>query len=424
MTLIALGLNHQTAPLDIREQVALSKDQAPTALLALRDATAADEVAIVSTCNRTELYLVGDDSVQGNACNWLQSYHKLPAGHLESYLYCHRSADAVRHLLRVAIGLDSQILGEPQILGQMKQAWQMARANNTIGLHLDRLFQHTFATAKKVRTETDIGAGALSVAFAAVKLAEQIFGDFEHRTALLVGSGEMISLAARHFRQRGVSNLIFVNRTVERAQALATEHHGLAAALNDISQHLHQADIVISSTAADHAILSASQVEHAMRQRKREPMFLVDLAVPRDVEPSVADIDQAYLYTIDDLSQVIESGLIARRAAAEQAEQIVELRTRQHLEWIAAQRASDIVKRFRHNAQRESNRQLEAALKRIESGHDPEQVVKELSHKLSRALLHVPTQLLKSMAQHRSDALLQQADTLIKLDADSTMDKE
>ncbi|MBE9538387.1 MAG: glutamyl-tRNA reductase, partial [Proteobacteria bacterium] len=315
MSLLAFGINHKTAPVDIRERVAFEPGRLNDALKDLVSSAKIQEAAIVSTCNRTELYCDSGQDRQDNAIivDWFREYHKLKKRDIEPYIFLHPDQEAVRHMLRVASGLDSLVLGEPQILGQIKDAYTTAMEAGTMGGLLDRLFQHTFSVAKQIRTDTAIGASAVSVAFASVSLAKQIFDEFENRTALLIGAGETIELAARHLHQSGIGRMIIANRTVENAHALAQEMGAYAISLPEIPDHLAEADIVISSTASPLPILGKGSVESALKKRKHQPMLMVDIAVPRDIEAEVSNLDDVYLYTVDDLQDIIQEGLKSRQ---------------------------------------------------------------------------------------------------------------
>jgi len=320
MTLLALGLNHKTAPVDIRERLTFGPDVIVGALRSLTEQTPANEAVIVSTCNRTELYCAVDTcDAETPVRDWLGRFHGVEGPLIAPHLYVHLDRSAVQHLLKVASGLDSMVLGEPQILGQVKGAFQTACDAASAGRLLGRLFQHTFSVAKQVRTDTAIGSSPVSVAFAAVSLARQIFSDLSKQTALLIGAGETIELAARHLHQHGVGRIIVANRTVERAHSVAAQFDGFAIGLTELSAHLPEADIVVSSTASPLPVLGKGAVENALKRRRHRPMFMVDIAVPRDIEPEVDQLSDVYLYTVDDLQGVVEEGLRSRHRAAEQA---------------------------------------------------------------------------------------------------------
>ncbi len=331
MTLLAFGLNHSTAPLEIREKVVFETDILADALQDLGQLHGVQEAAILSTCNRTEIYCSLDEPNRHHAIEWFHDYHGLPKTELQPFLYNHPDESAVKHMLRVASGLDSMVLGEPQVLGQLKSAYQAALESGSLGKLLRQLFQHSFMVAKQVRSNTAIGSHPVSVAYAAVRLAQQIFSDLSKQTALLIGAGETIELAARHLHNAGLKRMIIANRTLERSQHLATEFSAYAIALSDIPQHLDEADIIISSTASQLPILGKGAIETAIVKRKHRPVFIVDIAVPRDVEAETGELEDVYLYTVDDLKDVIDENMRSRKEAAVQAEEIIEAQVLQFM---------------------------------------------------------------------------------------------
>ena len=379
MSLLAFGINHQTAPVAIRERVAFTPESLLPALQDLIERTAVNEAAILSTCNRTEVYCGLDESDTDIVLNWLEEFHRLKRSELEPYIYRHPDQHAVRHMLRVASGLDSMVLGEPQILGQMKDAYQLASEAGTIGKTLSKLFQHTFSVAKQIRTDTAIGHSPVSVAFAAVSLAKQIFGELKDSTVLLIGAGETIELAARHLKDSGIGRIIIANRTVERAHALASELDGYAIALSEMPKHLAEADIVISSTASTLPILGKGSVESALKQRKHKPMFMVDIAVPRDIEPEVDELDDVYLYSVDDLQEIIDENLKSRQDAAHQAEEIIDTQVTHFMGWLRSLESISTIRSFREQAEGLRDETLARALAQLERGENPEQVMQELA---------------------------------------------
>jgi glutamyl-tRNA reductase len=318
-------------------------------------------------------------------------------------------------VLRVASGLDSLVLGEPQILGQIKDAYAVATKAGTMGGLLDRLFQHTFSVAKQVRTDTAIGASPVSVAFAAVSLAKQIFSNFEQHTALLIGAGETIELAARHLHQNGIGRMIIANRTVENAHALAQEFGAYAIALPEIPNHLAEADLVISSTASPLPILGKGSVESALKVRKHRPMLMVDIAVPRDIEPEVADLSDVYLYTVDDLQDIIQDGLRSRQEAALQAEEIIDTEVSHFMHWLRSLNAVATIRDLRESAQTQRDEELDRALRLIASGKDPQQILTELANRLTNKLIHVPSTQLKQAGYDDRLELIEAARTLFNL---------
>ena len=396
MSLLVLGINHQTAPVSLRERVAFDAQALPRALAALGALPQVHEVALLSTCNRTELYAFADDDGRALA-DWLAT-HPDDAGDLHAYLYTHHDADAVRHLFRVATGLDSLVLGEPQILGQVKEAWVAARGAGTLGGQLDRLFQHAFATAKRARTDTRIGANPVSVASAAVRLAQESFARLDESTVLLIGAGETIELAARHLSEGKVKRLLVANRTLAHAQDLATRHGGVALPLSELDRHLGEADIVLSATAAREPILYKAQVAAALAQRRHRPMLLLDLAVPRDIDAAVAELKDVFLYSVDDLERAIEDNRRSRREAAQEAEAIVELQAARFVETSLAATRQAPLRRLRAHGERARDESLAKARQQLAGGRDPQEVLDLLAHTLTNRLLHAPTTALREAA--------------------------
>ncbi len=351
MHLTVLGINHRTAPVEVRGQVAFPPESLPRALGELMALEGVHEAAILSTCNRTELYINRENECVDPVSGWLCRFHQLDLNSLQPHFYRYEEADAVRHMLRVAAGLDSMVLGEPQILGQMKDSYQQALQIGSIDTLVNRLFQHTFSVAKQIRTDTAIGASPVSVAFAAVSLARQIFGRLENQTALLIGAGETIELAARHLHDQGMGKMVIANRTVSRAHDLAAQFNGYGIELDEIPAHLAEADIVISSTGSTTPILTRKLVKKALVSRKHRPVLMVDLAVPADIEADVATLDDIYLYSIDDLKHVIEENLRSRQEAAQQAEEIIEVQVDRFMAWTRSLLAVPTVRAYREYAQ-------------------------------------------------------------------------
>ena len=406
MTLWVLGINHQTAPVSLRERVAFDAQALPAALASLRGLPEVSEAAVLSTCNRTELYAIAEDSAA--LSNWLATH----ADGLEAYLYRHHNADAVRHLFRVATGLDSMVLGEPQILGQVKDAWMVARENGALGSRLDRLFQQTFAVAKRARTDTRVGANPVSVASTAVRLAQNSFARLDDSTVLLIGAGETIELAARHLSEGKVRRLLIANRTLSHAQELATRHGGFALPLSELERHLAEADVVFSATASREPVLSRAQVASALSLRRHKPMLLFDLAVPRDIEPSVAELDDAYLYTVDDLERAVEDNRRGRREAADSAEAIIELQVARYIENLHASTRQEPLKRLRAHGDSARDEILAKARQQLANGRDAEEVLDFLAHTLTNRLLHPPTAALREAALSGDAELARAADKL------------
>ena len=396
MPLITVGVNHKTAPVSIRERVAFAPEKMIDALSSLISEKKANEAVIVSTCNRTELYCsVEDFSMVDDVIAWLGQYHGIALSELKQYCYTHSNDDSVRHIMRVASGLDSLILGEPQILGQVKSAYAVSQEGSCIGPELESLFQRAFSVAKRVRTDTAIGENPVSIAFAAVSLAQRIFADIRNSTALLIGAGQTIELVARHLKENGIKRIIVANRTLARAEALANELNAEAIMLGEIGDYLSQADIVISSTASQLPIIGKGMVERATSQRRHSPMLLIDIAVPRDIEPEVEEVNDAYLYTVDDLHSVIEENVRARQDAAKAAEEMIEEGVNSYRRVVESRKVSDLIITFRKSAELIKNAELEKALKGLERGQSPEQVLNKLAHGLMNKLIHSPTRYLR-----------------------------
>ena len=396
MSLYVLGINHQTAPVSLRETVAFGPDTLRHALASLRAQAGVQEAVLLSTCNRTELYARSDNGPDALA-NWLAGQQRA-GDDLHAYLYRHDEADAVRHLFRVATGLDSLVLGEPQILGQVKQAWNDARDAGSLGGPLDRAFQQAFATAKRARTETTIGRNPVSVASTAVRLAQESFARLDESDVLLIGAGETIELAARHLVAGKVRRLLIANRTLAHAQDLARRHGGFALPLEELDRHLAEADIVISATAARQPILQRAQVEQALRARRHRPMLLLDLAVPRDIAEDVATLRDVFLYTVDDLERAIEDNRAARRNAAEQAEAIIEVHASRFISALGQTDAAAPLRRLREHGQAVQAQALAKARAQLAAGRDPAEVLDLLAHTLTNKLLHAPSAALREDA--------------------------
>jgi len=392
MQLFTLGINHHTAPLAVREQVAFQPEQLPQALNDLMRAKPVREAAILSTCNRTELYCAAEQPAA--AADWLAEYHDLQVDKITPYIYTFPQGDAVRHMFRVASGLDSMVLGEPQILGQMKLAAKTAGEAGTLGTLLGKLFQRTFAVAKEVRSTTAIGANTVSMAAAAVHLSARIFENIAEQQVLLIGAGEMIELCAAHFAGQKPRRLTIANRTRERAEALAGRFQGDTLGLDEIDARLWQYDIVVCSTASPLPIIGLGMVERALKARRHRPMVMVDLAVPRDIEIEVTKLDDVFLYTLDDLGQIVESGIESRQAAVVEAEAIIDSQVASFLHWVDGRESVPIIRALRDSAERARRHELDHAQKLLARGGDPARVLEALSHGLTNKLLHPPTQAL------------------------------
>lgn len=419
MTICALGLNHNTAPISVRERLAFPTEKLNTALRDLIHIPEVDEAAILSTCNRTELYCGIKPDNRPIIVDWIAQNRNINHTEFSPYLYFHSDCHSIRHMFRVACGLDSMILGEPQILGQMKSAYQIASEAGAIGKHLGKLFQYTFAAAKKVRTDTAIGSSPVSVAFAAVRLAQQIFDDISKQTAVLIGSGETIDLTARHLHESNIGQLIIANRTFAKAHAVATQFQGFAISLSELPDHLAEADIIVSSTASQLPILGKGRVESAIKIRKHKPMFIVDLAVPRDVEPEVEQLDDVYLYTVDDLKNTVAENLDSRREAVKQAEEIIATEAEHFLAWMRAQGATSTIRDFRTQAESVRDQALTKALRDLQNGTAPEKALTQLARSLTNKLVHVPTTQIKQAGINERHDLIAAIRELFKLKSTS-----
>jgi glutamyl-tRNA reductase len=402
MSIVAVGINHKTAPVSVREKISFNPDALSTALQSMLNTVKCKEAVILSTCNRTELYLVQDEALditQERLINWLEQYHNVPASTILPSLYVHQGQQAVNHMMRVACGLDSLVLGEPQILGQMKQAYGQAKAAGSMALVMDRLFQRTFGVAKQVRTETEIGASAVSVAFASVNLAKHIFANLEKVRVLLVGAGETIELVAKHLYENKVGKITVANRTIARAEVMAEKFGGKAITLAQIPEQMVHSDIVITSTGSTLPLIGKGMVEGALAKRKHQPIFMVDLAVPRDIEEQVADLEDVFLYTVDDLQSIIAKNMENRRKAAVEAESIVNTQANSFMSWLRGLNTQDTVVSYRKQCLEERDQLLKRALLQLEGDKDPAAVVAELATKLTNKFMHAPTSALQSAAQ-------------------------
>jgi glutamyl-tRNA reductase len=400
MSFLAFGINHKTAPVEIREKVAFDLQKIGEALTSLVSVPKVTEAVILSTCNRTEIYCTSDDVLDASRMfAWLAGFHQVSPSMIEPCSFSYRDRDAVAHVMRVASGLDSLILGEPQILGQLKSAYASSVQQKAIGGRLGRMFEHSFSVAKKVRTETAIGENPVSVAAAAVELAKQLFSDFSGNNALLIGAGKTTELVARHLKQAGVKRIVIANRTLARAQELSDLVGGEAALIGDIPDLLIESDIVIASTASSLPILGKGAVERALKHRKHRPIFMVDIAVPRDIEPQVAELSDVFLYTVDDLKQVIDQNLKSREQAAQEAEALVEQGSTQFMSQQRGSGASELLRSFRSHAESIQQAELEKALNALKGGADAEVVVKNLSRSLTNKLIHTPTTQVRKSAE-------------------------
>ena len=417
MAILAYGVNYRTAPLEVRERIAFPEEGIAEALHAVRGSVPTlSEAVIVSTCNRTEVYAALDPADEGRIPLWLSTYRRVEPRELASMAYTYWDADVARHLIRVASGLDSQVLGEPQILGQVKTAYDIARAAGTLGPELNLLSQVSLSAAKRVRTDTDIGRNPVSVAYAAVLMAQQIFSDLATKRALLLGAGDTIQRVAEHLSQLGIGAMAVANRTLANAESLAARFNARPMQLTDVAPNLHDYDIVIASTGSALPVLGKGAVEHAIRARRRRPMFIVDIAIPRDVEPEVAELADVYLYTIDDLTEIIEENVRQRRAAAESAETLVEDGASLYVRERRAHQSRALLKSFRDQAEAIKSVELERAIRELSGGADPESVLATLARTLTNKLIHPPTVAIREASADGRADLLEYVKTLYRLD--------
>jgi len=422
MNLLTLGVNHETAPVDIRETVSFTVERAQEAISELKALSLISECIILSTCNRTEIYcIIKDSKQQQDIHNWLHRFFDLEDNTLTPYLYIHHDLEAVKHIMRVSSGLNSLVLGEPQIFGQIKDAYNAAHKTDSVHQTLESLFQYIFKTVKQVRTDTAIGSSPVSVAFSAVSLSKQFFGDLSEQTALLLGAGETIELVARHLKEAKIGNLTIANRTYDRAHTLAESVGGYAIQLNEIDNHLHEADIVIGSTGSPSSILKQAQVIQALKQRKNRPMFMIDIAVPRDIEPSINELENVYLYTVDDLQEIIESNRASRQSAALEAEEIIELQANGFMtQQKAIQQVKPLIKQYRMQAMKLKDDALDHAMHQLEQGVKPEEIIKRLANQLTNKLIHTPTSKLHHAGIEGNKTLIDNAETILICDQTAT----
>lgn len=415
MFLTVLGINHHTAPVELRGKVAFPPEQIDSALADLCSLDIVEEAVILSTCNRTEVYCASPEDNAAAISDWLCDYHKLDPRLLKPHLYSYSDSTAVRHILRVAAGLDSVILGEPQILGQMKAAYQQSADQKWVDTQLNRLFQNTFAVAKQIRTDTAIGASPVSVAFAAVSLARQIFGNLKDNTALLIGAGETIELAARHLHEQGIGQIVIANRTAERAHELAAQFNGYGISLDEIPTPLATADLVISSTGSPQALLNKKMVSAALAGRKHRPILMIDIAVPGDIAPDVGEIEDIYLYSVDDLEEVIKENLASRQKAALQAEEIIEVQVDRFMAWTRSLNAVPSIQTYREHASAIGEQEITKARRMLASGKHPDDVIETLAHNIVNKLAHEPSVNLRRAAAEGKSGMLETVRALFSL---------
>jgi len=417
MRLQILGLNHNTAPVEIREQVVFAGDEVGRAVARLADIDGIEEAVLLSTCNRTEMYVFSDDDGRERLHTWLHDERNLDPAFTDS-LFTLDADEAIRHIFRVACGLDSMVLGETQILGQLKDAYRDAQQAGAVAKNLSRLFQHTFSVAKKVRTDTEIGANPVSVASAAVRLAQQFFAGFGQHTALLVGAGVTIELVAKHLNGKQIGRLFVANRDVDRARNLASQFGGYAVPLSELDGTLPEADILITSTASPEPIISSEQMKAAMKTRKRKPVFAVDIAVPRDIDPDVAKLDDVYLYTIDDLQKVIQEGQTSRQAAAVDANRILDDEIARYLNIERAKQVSPVITALREHGESIRDDVLRDAMRRLDRGIDSREVIEFATASLMKKLLHHPSVRLREAGEASEEEIIAVTRTLFGIDDD------
>ena len=421
-----IGINHKTAPVSIREKVAFSPQGLIDKLQEVKPQieNKRHEVVILSTCNRTEIYTFSD-LTPDHISHWLMHNNSISQDEITRHTYDYSNEKAIQHILRVASGLDSLVLGEPQILGQLKSALKTSTECKTAGTTLKKLMQHAFSTAKKVRTQTSIGSNPVSVAYAAVNLSKQIFSHLEEKNALLIGAGETIELVGRHLKNANIGQIVIANRSVENAATLAKELGGVGVSLQDIAEYLPDADIVISSTAAPIPVIGKGTVEWALKKRKHKPIFMVDIAVPRDIEPEVGDLDDIYLYTVDDLHSVIEENKKSRQKAADQAEVMIEKEVDNFMGWLRAQDQIKLIKNYRKKVSRIQQETLDKASRLLRNGSSAEEALQFLAHTLTNKLAHDATVAMNKAAHSGDHKLLEASDKIFNLSAmEQTTDKD
>ena len=428
MNIVVVGLSHKTAAVEIREKIAFSPTQMEKPLGMLVALDGITEGVIVSTCNRVEVYVTTRDIAGGIARvkRFLADYHNFPLDILDHHLYSLHGEDAIRHVFRVASSLDSMVVGEPQILGQIKTSYGYAAEYRSSGIILNRFLHKAFSVAKRVRTETKIASSAVSVAFAAVELARKIFSDLGDKTVMLIGAGEMCELAAKHFLNNGVRGLMVTNRTFERAEKLAEEFDGKAVRFDDLFEQLHKADIILSSTGAPHTIIGARDLDEVMRRRRQKPMFFIDIAIPRDIDPAVNDVENVYLYTVDDLQEVVSANLQQRNEEAKKAEEIVNQEIGQFFKWLSSLEVTPTIVALRSKFDEVRRAELEKTLANWKDiPPDGQKKLEALTNAIMNKLLHPPTALLKKAGQGgRTDLYVDALRTIFELEIGGVPNEE
>ena len=407
MGLVTIGMNHKTAALDIREKLSVDKDESHQILKKLYSMPVIDEVFILSTCNRTELYCEMDDmQYVNNISKWLLKQKGLSIKDFEDNIYSFSDSSVVRHALNVASGLDSMVIGEPQILGQFKNAFNEANNAGTIGKNLDRLFQYAFSTAKEVRTDTKIGANSLSIANVAVSLTDQFYDDLSEKNALLVGAGETIYIAAKNLRKKNIKNIFIANRTLENAEVIAKEVSGKALSLKEIPEQLKYSDIIISAVSGNIPLIGKGAIETSLKYRKHKPIYMVDLGVPRNIESEGKDLPDIFLYTLDNMQDLIKKNYKARKDAAIDAQHIIDTKVEEYMKWRKSQSAFSIIKLYREDCEDIRKDCLEKSLNQLKLGKDPTDIIDQLSVNLTSKLSHKPTLALNKAGQTNNRKLI------------------
>lgn len=405
--LITCGVNHHTAPLALRERLAFGPGHFPHSLYELSQQAMVEEAAILSTCNRTELYC--KTTREASVIEWLLKWQGLQWDELKPHLYIYKNENTIKHLLRVASGLDSMVIGEPQIFGQLKHAFAMAQTAGTLGRHLHALFQYTFASTKEIRSQTAIGHHPISFAYAIVTLAKRLFANIQQKTVLLLGAGETIEMMARYFHEQKVHKIIIANRTEEKAAALARRFHALPIGLSALEKHLVESDIIVSALSSPLPLIGKGLVERTLKKRKRYPQLLVDLGVPRNIEPEIAALEDAYLYCLDDLQKIIHDGLQHRQHAAKQAELLVDVHAGEFVRRTAARKTARLICAFRHKAEVLRDAEVKKSMLALERGENPKVVLQNLATLLTNKLIHTPSVKLNQAAYDNQVELLEAA---------------
>ncbi|MGE3919351.1 MAG: glutamyl-tRNA reductase [Gammaproteobacteria bacterium] len=416
MHLIACGISHQTAPLNIRERLAILPEHVSTNLRRLSSEALVSEATILSTCNRTELYCINGQPER--LLNWLAELHQTPANDLEPYIYYYQDKQAVKHLLRVASGLDSMVLGEPQILGQMKMAFHTAVEAGMVGTRLHQLFQYVFSVTKSIRHKTNIGTQAVSIAYTAINLAKQIFANLKNCSVLMIGAGATSELCLRYLSQQNVQSIWIANRTYTKALRIADKYAGQAISLGAISDYIAKADIVITAAHSVLPLVGKGLVERAIKARKHKPMLLLDLAVPRNIEAEVSTLNDVYLYSLDDLQQVIVNNLQNREKAAAHAEKIIDLQVEEYMRWLESLSSISTIRKFRAKIEAIHDFEIHKALQAIQRGHAPEKILRKFANGFKNKIMHTPTRQLRQAGYNKQAEILAAANILFDLEND------